>query len=81
MNDQVVLHIGDRRFLVSPDEAFNICNILCGASRITREWISRENNSAWMVSEPDIQSAVITPFTTHMMLDCDANRRAKEESK
>jgi hypothetical protein len=78
MDDQVILHVGDRRFLLSMDEAMNLCNVLCGASRLNKEWISRDNSSAWLIGEPDLSAAYITPFTAHMQLQCDANRREKE---
>ena len=78
MDDTVILHIGERRFLVTPDEAMQVCSLLCAASRLNKEWVSRDNNSAWIIAEPDIQSACITPFTTVMQLECDANRKAKE---
>lgn len=78
MNDTVVLHIGERRFLLTPEEAMQVCNLLCSSSRLSKEWISRENSSAWMITEPDLSSAYITPFTAHMQLECDANRKLKE---
>lgn len=78
MNDQVIIHIGDNKFLVTPEEGMQICEILCGASRIAKEWIDREKTSAWMVGEPDIKAAVIAPFTAHLQLECETNRRYKE---
>lgn len=78
MNDNVILVVGERRFLLTADEAFQIANILCGASRLSKEWIDRDKTSAWMITEPDMQSAVITPFTAILQLECDTNRRYKE---
>ena len=46
MNDHVILNIGDKKFLLTPDEAFQIAHVLCGASRITKEWIDRDKSSA-----------------------------------
>ena len=78
MNDTVILHIGERRFLVTPEEAMQVCSLLCASSRLSKEWISRDNGSAWLITEPDVQAACITPFTAVLQLECDANRKLKE---
>ena len=81
MNDHVILNIGDKKFLLTPDEAFQIAHVLCGASRIGKEWIDRDKSAAWMVTEPDMMSAVVSPFTAHLQIECEANRKYKEQKK
>jgi hypothetical protein len=81
MNDNVILNVGDKKFLLTPEEAFQIANILCGASRIAKDWIDRDKSSAWVIGEPDMLAATITPFTAHLQIECEANRRYKEEKE
>jgi len=81
MNDDVLVHVGERRFIVTMEEAMQVCSILCSASRITREWSSAESKSVDMIAAPEMSSAYITPFTAILKLECEVNQKAKEAKK
>ena len=78
--DQVILFIGDHKFLLGINEAMDISRVLCGASRITTTWLGQghgENNS--VVGEPDPKAATIAPMTGVMQLGIDANMKILAE--
>lgn len=80
-DDQVILFIGDHRFLLNIDEAMNISRILGGASRITTTWLGQEyerrNNT--IISEPDPKAATIAPMTGVMQMDIEVNMKILAE--
>jgi hypothetical protein len=81
MDDQVILFIGDQKFLLSMEEAMDISRILCGASRITTSWLGNghENRNQTVIGEPDPKAATIAPMTGVMQLDIDANMKILAE--
>ena len=83
MDDQVILFIGDQKFLLSMEEAMDISRILCGASRITTSWLGNghENRNQTVIGEPDPKAATIAPMTGVMQLDIDANMKILAEKK
>jgi hypothetical protein len=81
--NQVILFIGDQKFLLSMEEAMDISRILCGASRITTSWLGNghENRNQTVIGEPDPKAATIAPMTGVMQLDIDANMKILAEKK
>ena len=81
--DQVILFIGDQKFLLSMEEAMDLSRILCGASRITTSWLGQghENRSNTVIAEPDPKAATIAPMTGIMQLDIDTNMKILAEKK
>ena len=79
--DQVILFIGDHKFLLGINEAMDISRVLCGASRITTTWLGQghgdKNNS--VVGEPDPKAATIAPMTGAMQLEVEANMKILAE--
>jgi hypothetical protein len=83
MDDQVILFIGDQKFLLEIGEAMDISRVLCGASRITTTWLGNghENRNQTVIGEPDPKAATIAPMTGVMQLDIDANMKILAEKK
>jgi hypothetical protein len=83
MDDQVILFIGDQKFLLNMGEAMDISRVLCGASRITTTWLGNghENRNQTVIGEPDPKAATIAPMTGVMQLDIDANMKILAEKK
>ena len=77
MNDQVLLIVESGKFLLSPEEAFQIAAILNACSHITSKWA--KGGSLSVVGKPNIQAAVVVPITAHMQLEWDANARECEK--
>ena len=79
--DQVILFIGDLKFLLSMEEAMDISRVLCGASRIATAWLGAghdgRNNIA--IGEPDPKVATIAPMTGVMQLEIDVNMKILAE--
>jgi len=82
MDDQVIIFIGDRKFLLGINEAMSISRTLCGATRITNAWIQGQDSSkSHVYGDPDPQSATIAPLTGVMQLEIDANMKLLAEKK
>ena len=80
MYEQVILFIGDKKFLLNIEEALSISRTLCSASRITTTWMGQDNKNA-VLGEPDAQAATIAPMTGVMQLEIDANMKLLEGKK
>ena len=82
MDDQVILFIGDKKFLLNINEALGISRTLCGASRVTSTWLGSGNdNKNAILGDPDPQAATIAPMTGVMQLEIDANMKLVAEKK
>jgi hypothetical protein len=81
--NQVILFIGDQKFLLGMEEAMDISRVLCGASRITTSWLGNghENRNNTVIAEPDPKAATIAPMTGIMQLDIDTNMKILAEKK
>jgi hypothetical protein len=79
MDEQVILFVGDQKFLLNIDEALSISRTLCSASRVTKTWMAGQENRNAVLGEPDPQAAVIAPMTGVMQLEIDANMKAMAE--
>lgn len=79
--DQVILFIGDQKFLLDMDEALVISRILCGASRITTTWLGQghDNKNNTVMGEPDPKAATIAPMTGVMQIEIDVNMKVLAE--
>jgi hypothetical protein len=76
---EVILHIGEKQFLMDISEALVVCNTLNACTRLSREWIDSNNSQALMFCAPDIRSAYITPITAVTKLEVEANMKLKAE--
>jgi len=81
MDEQVILFIGDQKFLLNIDEALGISRTLCSASRITTTWIAGQDNKNSILGDSDPKAATIAPMTGVMQLEIDANTKAIAEKK
>lgn len=81
MDEQVILFIGDQKFLLNIDEALGISRTLCSASRITATWMAGQDNKNAVIGDPDPKAATIAPMTGVMQLEIDANMKAIAEKK
>ena len=75
MDDQVLLCIESGKFVLSPEEAFQICHILNGANRIATAWIRSTSKSEEIIGEPSITASSIVPIPAHYRIRLDTNER------
>lgn len=88
VEDEVLLCIGSNRVMMTPDEAFKICEIINGSSRITASWHSKggkdgKGGSLDVIAPPSNDSfiAYVVPFTGHMRMTLDQNDKFIKESQ
>lgn len=82
MDEQVILFVGDRKFLLSIEEAMSISRTLCGATRIVNAWIQgQDSNKSHSYGEPDPQAATIAPLSGAMQLEIESNMKLLAEKK
>ena len=79
MDEQVILFVGDQKFLLKIDEALSISMALCSASRVTTTWIQGQDHRNAVIGDPDPKAATIAPMTGVMQLEIDANMKAIAE--
>ena len=81
MDDQVILFIGEQRFLLDINEAMDISRVLCGASRITTTWLCQghDNKNNTVIGEPDPKAATIAPMAGVLQFEIDANMKLLAE--
>lgn len=82
MDEQVILFIGDKKFLLNMEEALMISRTLCGASRITNAWIQGQDSAKCnSIGEPDPQAATLAPMSCVLQLEIESNMKILEEKK
>jgi hypothetical protein len=79
MDDNVILHVGDMRFLLSVGEAMSICNTLNSSSFIEKAWINGTPSDRSHVIKPPMHKAMVSPMTTIFQMELDSNMKAVEE--
>ena len=80
MDDQVILFIGDKKFLLSMEEALDISRSLCGASRICNAWIQgQDTGKSNTIGDPDPQAATIAPMSGVLQLEIESNMKILAE--
>ena len=81
MNDSVILHINSSKFLLTPEEAMSICNILNSASRIEHAWIKGVESDKSNVFKPPGFATWVTPMTAILQMEITANMKQMEDTK
>lgn len=79
MDDNVILHVGDMRFLLSVDEAMSICNTLNSASFIDKAWMNNVPSDRSHVIKSPTHKAMVSPVTTIFQMELDSNMKALAE--
>jgi len=76
MDDHVILIIGDNKFYLSVEEAFNITRTLNGSTRIKNEWI--KGMSKPVFAKPEVGVASITPMPGPLQMELEANTSERD---
>jgi hypothetical protein len=78
MDDNVILHIGEKKFLLTPEEAMSVCNMLNSASRVEQAWIKDTPSEKSHVIKPPGFTSFITPMTTILHIEITQNMKTQE---
>jgi len=81
MDDNVILHISNSKFLLTPDEAMTICNTLNSANRIEQTWIKGVDSDKNNVIKPPGFATFVTPMTAILQMEITANTKIQEAAK
>jgi hypothetical protein len=81
MDDNVILHISNSKFLLTPDEAMTICNTLNSANRIEQTWIKGVDSDKNNVIKPPAFATFVTPMTAILQMEITANMKIQEAAK
>ena len=76
MNDHVILCIGDRKFVLTVDEAMSIANTLNGATRLNSDW--RKGGSQLFYDKPQLDAAYVVPISATLQFELETNTRERE---
>lgn len=66
---EVLLHVGDKSFLLEMEEAMKIAEVLCAAQWLGTEY--RNSRNCVMRKQPDPQAATISPVTGYLQLEIE----------
>lgn len=77
MNDHVILCVGDKKFVMTPDEAFNIANVLNGCTCITTAYLA--GGSKCVYGKPELDAAYIVPLNGPLQLELETNTRERDK--
>jgi hypothetical protein len=82
MGDQVMLMIGDTKFLLSIDEAMGIAKTLNSASVVERAWIKDvDSDKSHVIKPPSFKAACVVPMTAILQIEIDSNMKLMEAKK
>lgn len=75
MQDEVLLVVGNHRMLMTPDEAFAICETINGSARIGPRWSGSGNVD--VIHPPSMESfvAYVVPMTGLMRMTLEVNEK------
>lgn len=81
MDDNLILHIGAIKFLLTPEEALTICNTLNSANRVETIWIKGLDSEKSNVIKPPGFETWVTPMTTILHMEITQNMKTLEANK
>ena len=79
--DEVILHIGTSKFLLTPEEAMSICNTLNSANRIDHVWLKGVDTDKSNAIKPPSFASWVTPMTAILQMEITQNTKLKEQEK
>ena len=77
MDEYVILMVGDKKFYLPVQEAFDIARTLNGATRITNEWV--KGGSKPVFAKPELGVASISPMPGPLQLELEMNTKERDE--
>ena len=79
--EEVILNVTSSKFLLTPDEAMSICNILNSASRIEHVWLKGVDTDKSNAIKPPGFATWVTPVTAILQMEITQNMKLKEQEK
>lgn len=78
MDDEVILNIGDHKFLMSLEESIAVSRLLNSSCRVERTWEPSMHN-ANVRRPPSMAAAFVTPMTALFKMELEANMKLLEK--
>lgn len=79
---EVMLMIGETKFLLALDEAMDVAKVLNSASVVERAWIKDvPSERSHIIKPPSYKAAAVIPMTALLQIEIDANMKLMGESK
>jgi hypothetical protein len=80
MDDEFILTVGDKQFLLNLDEAVGVARTLNSALFIGKEWFPNvSSNENHVLKPPSSMSAVLSPMTAILKMQLERNQKLLEE--
>jgi hypothetical protein len=76
MDDHVILIVGEYKFYLPVEEAFDVSRTLNGATRIKSEWV--KGSSLLTYAKPEVGVASVTPMPGPLQLELETNTKARD---
>lgn len=75
---EYILHVGDSKFLLSIQEAMDICKVLNSAMRVETGWFKDvPSDRRHIFSPPSFKAAFVTPVTAALRIEVESNMKAQ----
>lgn len=75
-----ILHVGDNKFLLSIQEAMDICRVLNSATRVETGWFKDvPSDRRHIFAAPSFKAAFITPVTAALRIEVESNMKMQEK--
>jgi len=82
MDNQFILCIGEKRFMMSLDEAMQIAMTLNSCQRVEPTYIRNVGSDVnRTVKMPDIAAAFVVPMTALLLMEMETNAKTIEANK
>jgi len=82
MDNQFILCVGDKRFLMNLDEAMQIATTLNSCQRVESAYIrNAPADTNRVVKMPDITAASVVPVTALLLMEMETNAKTIEANK
>jgi len=82
MDNQFILCVGDKRFLMNLDEAMQIATTLNSCQRVESAYIRNVGSDVnRTVKMPDIAAAFVVPMTALLLMEMETNAKTIEANK
>jgi hypothetical protein len=82
MSEEFILFVGESKFLLGLNEAMQIATMLNSAQRVGTEWLKDvPQGRNYIVKQPDISSAFVSPMTAIFRMELDTNQKLYEAKK
>jgi hypothetical protein len=78
---EVLLNVGNEKFVMNISEALSVCETLNACTQLGKEWSSKRATNIVAFTKPNQEAAFITPITAYLRLEVGLNMKELEEQR